>query len=856
MAPNERTSKRQKLSPVENKSTGNDSDSTADTATGSRDAGKNRSSWYSGTWPRKSVPVTQVARESISSASNTALETASALKDKITTTNTPSRRSSLALTLGKTKPSKALPVQATISEGNAMSHGQWQDKEQQQEDQSRKVVGVSAEARTRPAAKDLNTSNTGSSVETDAQEAGSDVEAVHKSPHGQQTSVPAAPRSWIGWLAGGDGTQTNAQPSLDTQPADPSSEASSSGKKVDSQAAEQSVSTDVKASLVAGAETATVPKPSVTSHDPSQRRSWLPLWNNATAAQSAPAISSPSEVMAEPPRPDPAAEIVNTANKPVDQPEIKTNEPLTVSPIQAAGVQKPSAWIFWSRDKSSETQSLKDAPREGEIAISDTRTENRPRRTSIDIKQKPASENKPPVEVPKEATVKVNKFLDSVKNPPASASKSHTTKAENKSATATAIGPKDIEVSRPPSPAPSKKAYEHLLLPKLDETLKIPEDPSLLQRLARLFYVTSDTDLKHLNRVRDPPRIKNALAIGVHGYFPAPLIQSVLGRPTGTSIKFADMAAKSIRRYTKGQGYECSIKTAALDGEGKISERLDLLWKLLLNWIEEVRKADFVMIACHSQGVPVAIMLVAKLIHFGCISSARVGICAMAGVSMGPFPEFKSRWISGSAGELFEFADPKSKVSTDYVAALDDVLRFGVRLTYIGSIDDQLVSMESSIFAPISHPHIFRAVSVDSRLQAPSFISHLVAFALKLRNLGVEDHGLIRELSGPLAGSLYTGEGHSRLYEDGAIYDLALAFALETSSMPGVPLIRRNVDPANGGNPYILPFAMRGILEEDFVKSDLQHEASQLLQQFDDWKPQTKALKDVKFRLEGIRSKL
>jgi hypothetical protein len=49
-------------------------------------------------------------------------------------------------------------------------------------------------------------------------------------------------------------------------------------------------------------------------------------------------------------------------------------------------------------------------------------------------------------------------------------------------------------------------------------------------------------------------------------------------------------------------------------------------------------------------------------------------------------------------------------------------------------------------------------------------LSHLVGFALKLRNLGISDHGLIRELSQPLAGSLYTGEGHSRLYDDEAVY--------------------------------------------------------------------------------------
>ncbi len=49
---------------------------------------------------------------------------------------------------------------------------------------------------------------------------------------------------------------------------------------------------------------------------------------------------------------------------------------------------------------------------------------------------------------------------------------------------------------------------------------------------------------------------------------------------------------------------------------------------------------------------------------------------------------------------------------------------------------------------------------------------------------------------------------------------------------------------------------MRGLLEEDFVKTQLSAETEELLRQFDDWKPTNKALKDVKYRLEVVRSKL
>ena len=49
---------------------------------------------------------------------------------------------------------------------------------------------------------------------------------------------------------------------------------------------------------------------------------------------------------------------------------------------------------------------------------------------------------------------------------------------------------------------------------------------------------------------------------------------------------------------------------------------------------------------------------------------------------------------------------------------------------------------------------------------------------------------------------------------------------------------------------------MRGLLEEEFVKTELNNETKELLTQFDHWKPSSKVLKDVKFRLEGVRSKL
>jgi hypothetical protein len=200
----------------------------------------------------------------------------------------------------------------------------------------------------------------------------------------------------------------------------------------------------------------------------------------------------------------------------------------------------------------------------------------------------------------------------------------------------------------------------------------------------------------HLHILPNPPRIKKALAIGVHGFFPAPIFQRLLGAPTGTSIKFANKAATAVKAWAEQRGFDCEIEKVALEGEGLIADRVDTLWKLLLNWIDHIRSADLILIACHSQGVPVSVMLVERLIKFKCISTGtKIGICAMAGVNLGPFAEYKTQIFGRSALELFDFSNPKSQVSTLYLTALDEILKHGVKVVFVGSIDDQLVSLEA-----------------------------------------------------------------------------------------------------------------------------------------------------------------
>lgn len=405
-----------------------------------------------------------------------------------------------------------------------------------------------------------------------------------------------------------------------------------------------------------------------------QKRSWLQMWYGL-----GPSNKQEEQRATEPPQPPPGDTSTSTDQDVNMAPKDFADRPEDVPPASQniVGTTKSSGWSFWSKDSSKDA--APDKPQEVEaveaIVTSDTPTKP----TSVD----PTAETN--VNITKKGSLKVKPSKDSrVKDGIVSTVE----------ATPTSMPP---VVPKPADATASKqllKVLPNQVLPKFEDTFAMEESPSLLQSLGRLLHYTKGPEHHHVARIKEPPRIKRALTIGVHGYFPAPLIRSVLGQPTGTSIRFSNMAAEAIRKYTADHGYTCEIEKIALEGEGRISERVDLLWKLLLNWMEEIRKADFILVACHSQGVPVSIMLVAKLISFGCVNASRVGVCAMAGVNMGPFSSYRSRWISGSAGELFDFELPFSMVSKEYETALKRALDFGVRISYIGSIDDQLVSLE------------------------------------------------------------------------------------------------------------------------------------------------------------------
>jgi len=338
--------------------------------------------------------------------------------------------------------------------------------------------------------------------------------------------------------------------------------------------------------------TAAAPAPA-----PANSSTWFGLWTTAAPSTTPEALEDQTSVKFVKDDPD---TIMN------DVPPVDTKtDPAKAEP--ASG----SSWAFWSTTDTTKAQTteqtlLSPVKDQGELAVGGEASETRPEPVQA-------------VKVKNDRSAKPGK-----RGRPVSAENTEIAKK------AVNLEPASTKVTPSQSPAPGKTAPPNLLMPSVKGTYHLVENPSILQQITQLLLRGQQKPARHVSLVKEPPKIRKSLAIGIHGLFPAPLLRTVIGQPTGTSVRFANHAADAIRRWGDQHGCaDCEIEKVALEGEGKIAERVDNLWKLLLNWMDHVRKADFIMFACHSQGVPVALMLIAKLIEFGVVSTGKIGVCAM-----------------------------------------------------------------------------------------------------------------------------------------------------------------------------------------------------------------------------------
>lgn len=385
---------------------------------------------------------------------------------------------------------------------------------------------------------------------------------------------------------------------------------------------------------------------------------------------------------------------------------------------------------------------------------------------------------------------------------------------------------------------------------------------------------------KALEVMGEAPRlekVKRVVTIGIHGWFTSSnMVKSVLGEQTGTSVKFATMMHDAVQSFLEDRELGAfNIQAIALEGQGEVEYRIDKLYDQLVakkEWLQAIRMADAVFFATHSQGAVVTTQLIARLLDQELLRGPQAHLLAMCGIAQGPFiylyqslalaPYFN--WVeSAPARELFDFQNPESVAAIKFLEALRIILHAGVKITTIGSLNDQVVPLYSALFSGVSHPGILRAVYIDSdAFRTSDFLANLIVFSIRLRNAGLSDHDLVYHVSEALAGAL-TGVGHSKIYEEENVYKLAVRYHFETTHVTEAPThldvradappLSMSFNPRDRRNPYLLTWALRGIIEDPQVRELFGNELLALREAYETWRPQTKVLKDVKLKLEGIR---
>ncbi len=381
---------------------------------------------------------------------------------------------------------------------------------------------------------------------------------------------------------------------------------------------------------------------------------------------------------------------------------------------------------------------------------------------------------------------------------------------------------------------------------------------------------------------------RKVVLVGLHGWFPNRLLHHVIGDPRRTSDRIVGMMEAAVRAASDPfppliEG-PAAIYKFPLHGDGTIEERLEKHYKELtrvadpysdegVSSMEHLRTADSVIIGAHSQGAPVSVMLLARLLDEGILDPGkqRITLFSAAGIFHGPFPPLRKNLVvqyveAEAARQLFHLNDPGSEVSKRLLCSLDRVLQAGVNMTVIASWLDQVVPFYSACLLGIEHPNLWRAVHIDAYHYHPDFLTHLVQLGLKIKNLHPrslegepETHMILAQISDFLAGSIYRDAMHSAGYKHASSYTTVLQWMFDGPACKGVPLkvidhIRHRPLQLDAVNPYYLPWLFRGWLRNSELNSHplLQEEFQLLRSKYEEWKPTSKALKDFKFQLEPI----
>jgi hypothetical protein len=294
----------------------------------------------------------------------------------------------------------------------------------------------------------------------------------------------------------------------------------------------------------------------------------------------------------------------------------------------------------------------------------------------------------------------------------------------------------------------------------------------------------------------------HVVVVGVHGW--ALMGGIFYSNPQSISQQYCASMSAALQSVAGSQ--IGSVHEITVSGYGSIEQRVAACASTQmceLSNMSALQDADVIVFACHSQGVIVGTLLAHWMMFstpeqdaevkqerlFNLKPTCRVGICAMAGINHGPFPDTSSDFFS-STKELFQFNQPYASLSGKYFSAVQDLLANGVKIMTVASWMDQVVPLYSASLHGISSPNLVRALFVPSDTPEPSFFLRFVLLLFYLSNVCSVQNDLLVHLSGFIRGPLISRKlgSHSSITQEQQPYDgFASWFMSNPHTLRGVP---------------------------------------------------------------------
>lgn len=471
---------------------------------------------WSGSWRGKASAVAEVAKGSISAAASNASDR---LPSDSAASVSANRLSERLRTPRKSSATTQITLGEPSNSGRKESVGDKLEKE--------KLSGKESAEQEKLDGNTLDTRQTGDAPAEDTQEF-------------KERPLPAA--GWKGWWSRPAATEVEKTNDVPIQAHEQSGDGiDKDGKDVVPAIAEPSQPSEAEqlpTSTIASAEIDTA-QSTQSQKEPeedqvkgkdgeagkaSQRASWFGLWNSGESKSSG---DPPSQKAASVEPTPTASNVASDGFSALDEDKSLQGEGPAKPESTQEQARKSGTWAFWSRvpakGESSNHRKTDSEGENGELAIARTNTESDPKPAKMSEPVASKSGQSTPAEPEQQLSKPDARSKKSKRREPSLADSilKTTPRAPSEDSGKSADDSDDKSLRG----TVKKQLPQNLILPRVAHTLPFEETPTYLQSIWGAFRRAPAEAPKHLTLTKHPPKVKKAVAVGVHGYFPIPLLQ-------------------------------------------------------------------------------------------------------------------------------------------------------------------------------------------------------------------------------------------------------------------------------------------------------------------------------------------